>query len=97
MLPSPPLAGRDPRSWCVGVAYAALVPSSELGVAAADDAQDAQWFPIASLPKLAFDHKLIVRTSFRHLAREDVVRKKAGLPKQLTEAADKLEGAWQQQ
>lgn len=31
--------GRDPRGWCVSVAYAALVPTTELGVQAADDAQ----------------------------------------------------------
>jgi hypothetical protein len=31
--------GRDPRGWCVSVAFAALVPSTELGVKAADDAQ----------------------------------------------------------
>ena len=27
--------GRDPRGWCVSVAYAALVPSTEMGVKAA--------------------------------------------------------------
>jgi ADP-ribose pyrophosphatase YjhB (NUDIX family) len=27
--------GRDPRGWCVSVAYAALVPSTSLGVKAA--------------------------------------------------------------
>ena len=26
-----------------------------------DDASDAQWFDIAHLPKLAFDHKVLVR------------------------------------
>ena len=34
--------GRDPRGWTVTAAYAALVPSSELGVRAADDAADAK-------------------------------------------------------
>ncbi len=33
-----------------------------------DDAQDARWFDVFSLPPLAFDHKLVVRTSLRHLA-----------------------------
>lgn len=33
-----------------------------------DDAKEAEWFPISSLPTLAFDHKLVVRSSLRHLA-----------------------------
>jgi hypothetical protein len=28
---------------------------------AADDAAAAKWFPVAQLPPLAFDHKLVVR------------------------------------
>ncbi len=35
-----------------------------------DDAQDARWFDVSSLPPLAFDHKLVVRTSLRHLAKQ---------------------------
>ena len=30
------------------------------GVRAGDDARDARWFPIARLPKTAFDHDVIV-------------------------------------
>ncbi|KAL4448962.1 hypothetical protein ABPG77_007679 [Micractinium sp. CCAP 211/92] len=86
--------GRDPRGWCVTVAYGAIVPSTELGVKAADDAQAAQWFPIPSLPRLAFDHKLVVRTAFRHLAAQAEVP--AGLAEQLSAAADALEGPWQE-
>eukprot|EP00887_Chlorella_sp_A99_P000198 scaffold13.g198.t1 len=89
--------GRDPRGWCVSAAYAALVPSADLGVKAADDAQEAAFFPVAQLPRLAFDHKLIVRTSLRHLAREDGVQARAGLAATLRAAADRLEGPWQQQ
>jgi hypothetical protein len=33
-----------------------------------DDAKDAQWFDVDSLPELAFDHKLVVRRSLHHLA-----------------------------
>ncbi|GMH33819.1 hypothetical protein BSKO_01653 [Bryopsis sp. KO-2023] len=53
--------GRDPRGWTITVAYAAIVPSMDLGVKAADDARAAQWFDVRSLPPLAFDHKVIVR------------------------------------
>ena len=66
--------GRDPRGWCVTVAYAALVPSTSLGVKAADDAADAQWFPVAKLPQpLAFDHKEVVRTAFGRLKEQPQV------------------------
>lgn len=59
--------------------------------------QAAQWYPIGQLPTLAFDHKLIVRTSFRHLAREGAVQQTPGLEEQLAQAADGLEGPWQEQ
>ena len=59
--------------------------------------QAAEWFDIAQLPGLAFDHKLIVRTAFRHLARQDAVQQQQpGLPGALQSAADALEGPWQQ-
>ena len=35
--------GRDPRGWTITVAYGAVVPDTNLGVKAADDAKDAQW------------------------------------------------------
>lgn len=55
--------------------------------------QAAQWFPISSLPALAFDHKLVVRTAFRHLAAQEGGGE---LAEQLTAAADALEGPWQE-
>lgn len=57
--------------------------------------QAAQWFPIPRLPRLAFDHKLVVRTAFRHLAAQAGVQ--AELAEQLRAAADALEGPWQEQ
>ena len=51
------------------MAYAAVVPTTRLGVKAADDAAEAEWFPVTALPQpLAFDHKVIVRTAFSQLA-----------------------------
>ena len=36
-----------------------------------DDAADAQWFPLSSLPQpLAFDHKEVVRTALAKLAEQ---------------------------
>jgi 8-oxo-dGTP diphosphatase len=51
--------GRDPRGWTVSVAYLARI-QSEVSVAGADDASDARWFALGSLPELAFDHALIL-------------------------------------
>ncbi|RYY63400.1 MAG: NUDIX hydrolase, partial [Chitinophagaceae bacterium] len=54
--------GRDPRQRVISVAYFALVKSSRYQeLRASTDAEEAQWFPIGALPKLAFDHKDIVR------------------------------------
>ena len=41
------------------------------GEAGGDDASDARWFPLCSLPAMAFDHKVIVRDALRKLAREE--------------------------
>ena len=36
-----------------------------------DDAAEAEWFDVSKPPsKLAFDHKLIVRTAFEHLLKQ---------------------------
>jgi 8-oxo-dGTP diphosphatase len=52
--------GRDPRGWTVSVVYVSLVQAEE-AVSGADDARDARWFHVDALPKLAFDHAVIVR------------------------------------
>jgi 8-oxo-dGTP diphosphatase len=48
---------RDPRGWLPTVAYLALVPSELLPE---DRATDAAWYPVDSLPAMAFDHARIV-------------------------------------
>ena len=45
---------RDPRERVISIAYYALVRISE--VKGGDDAAKAQWFPLDSVPPLAFDH-----------------------------------------
>jgi 8-oxo-dGTP diphosphatase len=87
-------AGRDPRGWTVGVGYAAVVPSSDLDVQAADDAAAAQWFDIKKVPVLAFDHKLMLRTSFERLAMDPLIINDSKLVETLKEAADALQGDW---
>ncbi len=58
---------RDPRKRVVTVAYYGLVKSSAFTIHASSDAEDAQWFNIASLPKLAFDHVEILNMAFARL------------------------------
>ena len=55
---------RDPRGRTVSVAYLSLVdyPQEVCGL---DDAAKAQWFPVSSLPPLAFDHAEIMRDALR--------------------------------
>ncbi len=57
---------RDPRGWTVTVAYVALVPET-VAVQAGDDAAAAHWFPVQSLPSLAFDHAEIVHYALQRL------------------------------
>eukprot|EP00879_Flechtneria_rotunda_P021228 GHRR01022363.1.p2 GENE.GHRR01022363.1~~GHRR01022363.1.p2 ORF type:complete len:126 (+),score=35.03 GHRR01022363.1:399-776(+) len=86
--------GRDPRGWTVTVAYAAVVPSTELGVKAADDASDANWLPVTSLPTLAFDHKQIIREAFQKLMGQKDLQQLDGMIQQLNDGAKALEGPW---
>lgn len=51
--------GRDPRHHTVSVAFMAVI-DGQSEAKAADDATDAQWFPINKLPELAFDHSEII-------------------------------------
>ena len=51
---------RDPRGRTITVAYLATV-EAPLPVTGQDDAAKAEWFPIDSLPPLAFDHEDIMR------------------------------------
>jgi 8-oxo-dGTP diphosphatase len=52
--------GRDPRGRTVSVAYLALLRQEELELKASSDASGVAWWPVLSLPPLAFDHQRIV-------------------------------------
>lgn len=56
---------RDPRERVITIAFLALVRKTE--VMGGDDAADARWFPISSVPALAFDHDRILRVALRRL------------------------------
>lgn len=50
---------RDPRGRTVSIAYLAIV-DAPIAVSGMDDAVKAAWFPLSSLPDLAFDHQDIM-------------------------------------
>ena len=56
---------RDPRGRTITIAYYAVVEKSD--VIGADDASRAKWFPIDSIPSLAFDHEEILRAALKVL------------------------------
>ena len=58
---------RDPRERVISVAYYALVKLAKHAVRAASDAVEVAWFPVAELPKLAFDHERVVETGLKRL------------------------------
>ena len=56
---------RDPRERVITIAYLALVRKED--VKGGDDAVDARWFPVTSVPPLAFDHDRILRIALERL------------------------------
>ena len=56
---------RDPRGRTITIAYYAVVEKSD--VIGADDASQARWFPIDSIPPLAFDHDKILRMALEEI------------------------------
>jgi 8-oxo-dGTP diphosphatase len=59
--------GRDPRNRVVSIAYLGLVNPSYHELFADSDAEDAQWFSVNQLPKLAFDHQSIIDIALKRL------------------------------
>jgi 8-oxo-dGTP diphosphatase len=58
--------GRDPRGHTVSIAFAALL-ADRPEAKASDDAEEARWHSVARLPRLAFDHKKILRLARKRL------------------------------
>ena len=59
--------GRDPRGHTVSIVFGGVVDRS-IQVRAADDAADAAWHSATRPPKLAFDHKKILKLALKRLA-----------------------------
>ncbi len=62
--------GRDPRGHTISVVYTGSCPLEHSEVTAADDAAKAAWFPLDTLPKLAFDHAAILAQVRSELTQE---------------------------
>jgi 8-oxo-dGTP diphosphatase len=60
--------GRDPRGHVISVVYQARVNATAVRPQAADDAAEVAWFPLAKLPRLAFDHRQVLSLARRRLA-----------------------------
>ncbi len=58
---------RDPRERVITVAYYALIPSEQIQLRAATDAEAVGWFSMHELPPLAFDHKHIMEMAHDRL------------------------------
>jgi 8-oxo-dGTP diphosphatase len=58
---------RDPRGRVVTVVYFALINLVAHKISAESDTQDIKWFPIGSLPDLAFDHAELMGMAIQRL------------------------------
>ena len=61
--------GRDPRGWTVSVVYLARLDRNAVTATAADDAAEADWFPLGKLPELAFDHAAVLAVVRKRVTR----------------------------
>jgi len=52
--------GRDPRDRNICIAYYGFTTSQNAQANGGDDAENAEWFSLDSLPQLAFDHSEII-------------------------------------
>lgn len=59
---------RDPRGRVITIAFYTLTNKTD--VAGGDDAAQARWWPVDSLPSLAFDHDDILRRALECLRRD---------------------------
>ncbi len=67
--------GRDPRGHTVSIVFAALLENRP-EAKADDDAADARWHRVARPPKLAFDHKKIIRLARERLFNSNESKKR---------------------
>jgi 8-oxo-dGTP diphosphatase len=66
--------GRDPRGHTVSVVFCAVL-DDRVDASAGDDAADAAWHSATHPPKLAFDHKKILRLALKRIAEGSLSQK----------------------
>ena len=59
---------RDPRERVISIVFAGFVPATIGPATAGDDAARAEWFELATLPALAFDHAEVIAAVRRRMA-----------------------------
>jgi len=52
--------GRDPRGRTMTMIFGCLIRDSATSPIGSDDAAEAAWFPLQSIPKMAFDHQRVL-------------------------------------
>lgn len=63
---------RDPRERVISIAFYAI--TDKVDVKGGDDAAIAQWFALDEVPRLAFDHELMLRNA-RQTLKEDLMKR----------------------
>ncbi len=58
---------RDPLGRVVSVAYFALIPDCNIKLKTTDAYEDIDWFSVKKIPKLAYDHRKIIKTAIERL------------------------------
>ncbi len=58
---------RDPRERTISIAYYTLVNQYQYELIAGRDTLKAEWFELSQLPRLAFDHREIVKTAIERI------------------------------
>lgn len=53
--------GRDPRGRTISIVYHGILKNVDQKIIAGDDAKNLQWFHLPNLPKMGFDHSLIIQ------------------------------------
>jgi 8-oxo-dGTP diphosphatase len=59
--------GRDPRGRVLTIAFWTIIHMNQAIIKAGDDAAQAGWFNLNSLPELAFDHSEIIQMALKKL------------------------------
>jgi len=53
--------GRDPRGRTISIVFSGRLLNKNQKIKAGDDAKNFQWFPLNKIPKLAFDHSIVIQ------------------------------------